>query len=145
MWPRITGADIQVWHLHLVYTKSYWEDLCERTLGFPLHHGPTRGGDKEAKKYHAQYAATLFGYRQVFGAEPPADIWPTSKQRFQSAAFRRVDGATHWIIPKPGKKGILLGGLLSSLSGCAWLQGNASDSKLLGFLTQYQLESINQE
>ena len=34
----------QAWHLHLTYTRSYWEDLCEKTIGKPLHHGPTKGG-----------------------------------------------------------------------------------------------------
>ena len=34
----------QVWHLHLCYTRSYWEDLCGEVLPRPLHHGPTRGG-----------------------------------------------------------------------------------------------------
>lgn len=37
----------QVWHLHLLYTESYWIDLCQRTIGRPLHHGPTRGGKQE--------------------------------------------------------------------------------------------------
>jgi hypothetical protein len=30
----------QAWHLHLVYTRSYWEELCRDILGRPLHHGP---------------------------------------------------------------------------------------------------------
>src|SRR5262245_19810297 len=32
------------WHLHLLYTRSSWNDLCRDTLGRPLHHTPTLGG-----------------------------------------------------------------------------------------------------
>ncbi len=29
----------QAWHLHLVYTRSYWQGLCRDVLGRELHHG----------------------------------------------------------------------------------------------------------
>ncbi|HVK02716.1 MAG TPA: hypothetical protein VM490_04545, partial [Armatimonadaceae bacterium] len=64
------------WHLHLLYTQSYWEDLCRDTLGRPLHHGPTKGGASEDVRFEDQYARTLAAYRQWFGQAPPADIWP---------------------------------------------------------------------
>ncbi|UOQ69976.1 glycine-rich domain-containing protein [Hymenobacter cellulosilyticus] len=32
----------QAWHQHLIYTRSYWEELCGEILGFALHHGPLR-------------------------------------------------------------------------------------------------------
>ena len=41
----------QAWHLHLAYTRHYWEELCARILGRPLHHGPTAGGSAEASRY----------------------------------------------------------------------------------------------
>ncbi len=33
---EITPSDEvdQAWHLHLTYTKSYWDDLCKEILGF---------------------------------------------------------------------------------------------------------------
>ena len=34
----------QVWHLHLLYSRHYWDALCRDTLETPLHHGPTQGG-----------------------------------------------------------------------------------------------------
>ena len=37
----------QAWHLHMVYTRSYWERLCGGVLKKPLHHDPTRGGKAE--------------------------------------------------------------------------------------------------
>lgn len=33
----------QVWHLHLLYTRSYWEDFCLNVLPTQLHHSPTQG------------------------------------------------------------------------------------------------------
>ena len=32
----------QAWHLHLIYTRSYWDDFCGQVLGTPIHHGPTK-------------------------------------------------------------------------------------------------------
>ena len=49
----------EVWHLHLCYTRSYWDELCGKVLGRPLHHQPTRGGAAEDAKFHDQYARTL--------------------------------------------------------------------------------------
>jgi hypothetical protein len=40
----------QVWHLHLLYTRSYWTDFCKNTLGREIHHGPTKGGKNEKEK-----------------------------------------------------------------------------------------------
>ena len=37
----------QVWHLHLTYTRRYWDTLCRDTLGRLLHHEPTQGGAVE--------------------------------------------------------------------------------------------------
>ena len=92
----------QAWHLHLLYTESYWEDFCGRVLQRKFHHGPTRGGSEEGSKYHDWYEATLASYRRTFGVAPPVDIWPAAKARFADAnAFRRVDTAAYWLIPKP--------------------------------------------
>ena len=42
----------QVWHLHLLYTDSYWIDWCQRTLEQEIKHGPTKGGKAEKEKFH---------------------------------------------------------------------------------------------
>ena len=71
----------QVWHLHLLYSRNYWETLCRDTLETPLHHGPTEGGAAEGRKYHACYEDTLASYRRYFG-EPPQKLWPAVRERF---------------------------------------------------------------
>ncbi|MEZ5670607.1 MAG: hypothetical protein R3F55_24865 [Alphaproteobacteria bacterium] len=92
----------QAWHLHLTYTRHYWDALCGGVLGRALHHGPTRGGPAEHAKYLACYEATKALYRREFGEEPPADIWPDAETRFAEApAFRRVNTAHAWVIHRP--------------------------------------------
>ena len=92
----------QAWHLHMVYTESYWIDLCGTVLQKPLHHGPTKGGSDERAKYTDLYGMTLESYRFAFGTEPPADVWPASKVRFRRATqFKRVNVAENWVIRKP--------------------------------------------
>src|SRR5881394_4443252 len=59
----------QVWHLHLVYTRSYWDELCGKILGRPLHHGPTEGGAKEDAKFNDWYERTKALYASEFGEE----------------------------------------------------------------------------
>jgi len=91
----------QGWHLHLLYTQSYWNDFRRGALGRPLHHNPTRGGPDESAKFH-DHEKTLASYRRLFGSEPPPDIWPSVKARFADAkAHRRVDTASFWLVPKP--------------------------------------------
>jgi len=90
----------QVWHLHLLYTQSYWTDLCQNTLQRPIHHGPTRGGEPERNKYSNAYENTLAQYRLYFNQEPPADLWPDNATRFRDINFQRVNTRKYWVIPK---------------------------------------------
>ena len=69
----------KVWHLHLLYTQSYWEDLCRDVLGEPLHHQPANGSAGEAGALDEVYRANMEAYRTTFGELAPSDIWPASK------------------------------------------------------------------
>lgn len=94
----------QAWHLHLTYTRSYWHDLCRSILGFELHHNPTRGGAQEQQRFERQYRDTLALYAEVFGHQPPTDIWPPVAQRFAAVEdFVRVNLKHKWVLAKPGK------------------------------------------
>lgn len=115
----VTPSDVvdRVWHLHLTFTRSYWDSLCVGVLGHPLHHGPTKGGRREDTKYRSQYAETLALYRDEFGAEPPTDIWPNADARFAAAQHQRwVDARTHFVIRKP-KIGAWLAGAPLAATG----------------------------
>ncbi len=90
----------QAWHLHMIYTRSYWKDLCRDILQSELHHGPTKGGHKERMRFADQYAKTRGSYHVLFGEYPPTDIWPDLEERFAHFRFERVNRHTHWVIPK---------------------------------------------
>jgi len=79
----------QAWHLHLTYSRDYWQVFCPQVLGRDLHHGPTDGGAAEGARYFEQYARTLRSYEAQFGA-PPATIWSPARLRFglHTRAFR---------------------------------------------------------
>jgi len=97
----VTPSDAvdQAWHLHLTYTRDYWERLCPEVLGQPLHHGPTRGGHAEGTRFFEQYALTLRSYEAAFGAAP-ADIWPDARRRLLiDPMARRVHPHDALIIP----------------------------------------------
>ena len=80
----------QAWHLHLTYTRDYWQRFCPVVLGMDLHHGPTAGGQAERDRYYEQYARTLQSYQAAFGEAPPCDIWSPAAERFgeHPRAFR---------------------------------------------------------
>ncbi len=90
----------QVWHLHLLYTRSYWIDWCEHTLGRTIHHGPTKGGKSENDKFKDWYELTKTFYLKTFKEEWPADIWPDGANRFSDIHFRRINLKQNWIIRK---------------------------------------------
>ncbi len=144
----VTPSDAvdQAWHLHLCYTDSYWNELCGKVLGFPLHHGPTKGGRSERAKYHDWYGRTLESYERCFGEAAPADIWPSARVRFGAQDFRRVDSASHFILPKRTvKRAAAGGGAALALAGCAsGFDGDASPFILffLGFVCLAVLISL---
>ena len=113
----------QAWHLHLLYTRSYWNRFCKEALGKPLHHGPTKGGGEEREKFNEWYGETLESYRRFFGEDPPDDIWPKPKIRFGADIhYQRVNTRRFWIVRKfPAKRlAWIVGGVLLALvlTGC---------------------------
>jgi hypothetical protein len=135
----VTPSDAvdQAWHLHLTYTRSYWEDLCENILGRRLHHTPTRGGRWESEKYAGLYGRTSQAYRDFFGKAPPADIWPAPGERFEPAPHQRwVDTRQYWLVPNPlrglarSRGPVLAVGAAVLLLGCA-TTGDRRDATLI--------------
>ena len=88
----------EVWHLHLIHTRDYWERFCPGALGQSLHHVPTHGGAAQLHKHREQYAVTLERYGLYFGPAPRA-WWPDSHARFSARTpSRRVECAKYWVI-----------------------------------------------
>jgi len=128
---HLTPSDAvdQAWHLHLAYTRSYWQDLCEGILGFALHHQPTRGGTQQLNYFKLCYSETLQFYRETFASAAPIAIWPALEERFnQTNRFSRINHRHAWVIPKPrhALAGITLAGLVPIvISACT--PGEAED------------------
>ena len=113
----------QVWHLHLTYTRSYWDKFCSEVLQTPLHHDPTLGGEAENQKFDDWYSKTLESYERFFGTEPPVEIWSTPEDRFgRDLHFVRLNTQQNWVLPKlQVQKGAVTSAVVLStlmLSGC---------------------------
>ncbi|MDC7674768.1 glycine-rich domain-containing protein [Asticcacaulis machinosus] len=109
----------QVWHLHLTYTRDYWDVFCPDVLGRKLHHGPTKGGPAEDGKFHQAYNETKALYRHEFGQAPPVKFWPPASERFDKAAgFRRINTARVFILPKIVLSSSAIAAVSIALTGC---------------------------
>jgi hypothetical protein len=120
----VTPSDAvdQAWHLHLTYTRDYWERFCPKILGRPLHHGPTMGGLAEQHRFFEQYAQALHSYERVFGA-PPADIWPGAAQRLiDDPKAWRVHPRDFILIPRKVVRVALIGLLVLAVMAFAYLR-----------------------
>jgi uncharacterized protein (TIGR04222 family) len=81
------------WHQHLLDTEQYWGVFCKTVLSRPLHHRPNKGGGAGRRDQVDLYRRTLRTYADVFGRQPPADVWPTPARRCDREA-------AYWIVPK---------------------------------------------
>ncbi|MEM8777647.1 MAG: hypothetical protein AAGF26_02000 [Cyanobacteria bacterium P01_G01_bin.49] len=90
----------RAWHLHLLYTHSYWDEFCGKILKKPLHHLPSIGGKQEGLKYRYYYLQTLETYQKYWGTPPP-DIWNKPQLRGEKVSYQWLDRRQFWIIPKP--------------------------------------------
>lgn len=127
----VTPSDAvdQAWHLHLTYTRDYWERFCPEILGAALHHGPTAGGPDERNRFFRQYADTLAAYEAAFGVPPPPDIWPSARQRLIiDPRARRVHPRQALIL---SKRWLYAAAALGVSMGVVWWQWR----RLWAFLT----------
>ena len=98
---RVSPSTIvdRVWHLHLLYTHSYWNEFCGKVLHKPLHHLPSLGSKQEGLQYRHQYRQTLASYIDYFGT-PPADIWNAPKLKGEPISYQWVSRSQYWLVPK---------------------------------------------
>lgn len=90
----------RVWHFHLIYTHSYWDELCGKILKKPLHHSPGLGGKEDGIKFEYLYKRTLETYHNYFGT-PPDDIWHNPRRRTEFMSFQWIDRQQYLIVPNP--------------------------------------------
>lgn len=112
----------RAWHMHLTFTRNYWEALCGDLLGGPLHHDPCEGAE-HMPRYQAQFAHTMALYREEFGGLPPADIWcdPHVKRKLTIVGLAVCAGGAMIVaakvIPGVGHPGLMMWGGLLLLAG----------------------------
>jgi hypothetical protein len=107
---KVTPSDPvdQAWHLHLTYSRDYWERFCP-LLGRPLHHEPTAGGGDQKQLHFEQYAKTLKSYERTFGRSPPADLWPSAARTLSDGArARRVRPRDGFVLDRPSAALLLI-------------------------------------
>ena len=93
----------EVWHMHLTYSRDYWNVWCRDVLQVPLHHDPTRGSLADQGMFRAQYAATLALYETYFGP-PDALFWRATHERFRGTPRCRTIDVERWLlVPKPSR------------------------------------------
>lgn len=124
----------QVWHLHLLYTRDYWQHFCAKVLGRELHHVPSVESAADGALFREQYAQTLAQYEQEFGI-PNVQWWPSLQDTFAASNWQWRN-----IVAQPPKRWfsavrvsqslrrylpitlLVLGALLMSLSAGAQLE-----------------------
>lgn len=68
----------KAWHLHLTYTRDYWQRFCGETLGREIHHQPASGLAETEWQFRQAYARTLMLLTKEFGENPPGAVWPVT-------------------------------------------------------------------
>lgn len=130
----------QAWHLHLVYTQSYWCRFCNQILKRELHHNPTQGGPQELEKFEDWYAYTKALYEQEFETPPPRDIWPPSSERFSRPLhMKRIDMSENYIIKKSFISELIQPPLILFL----WVLLTLSSTAVLAVETTRDLDPFN--
>ncbi len=78
----------KVWHLHLIYTRSYWIELCEKILNQRIEHIPSKGGRSEKENFTNLQEKTKESYKHFFGSYPPPEIWEEELMPVKNAAIQ---------------------------------------------------------
>ncbi|MBU6455040.1 MAG: hypothetical protein KGS72_24935 [Cyanobacteria bacterium REEB67] len=89
----------EVWHLHLIYTREYWEEFCVKVLDRIIHHDPGNGETGEQRAFDDLYQRTLESYMRFFGTVPPKAIWGSRNGELN---VRRTAPETPAILPDNG-------------------------------------------
>ena len=119
----VTPSDAvdQAWHLHLTYSRDYWQRFCPEVLGRALHHEPTEGGAGQQHLFFEQYAETLKSYEDVFGECAPADLWPSAGRRLvDDPRARRVHPRDGFVVTRPRAALLLVAVSVAFLALLLW-------------------------
>ena len=110
---QLTPSQIidEVWHLHLTYTHNYWDAMCAKIIGKPIHHAPTEGGFAEDKKYADAYLVTLERYKEEFSIEAPSEFWPRTQTPTVEPLHLTYDARRYMLVPRVPFSVLAVGGI----------------------------------
>lgn len=64
----------KVWHKHMTDTRNYWDELCAKVLGQPLHHEAGKSSE-DNERHREQFRHTRALYSAVFDEIAPNAYW----------------------------------------------------------------------
>ena len=88
----------EVWHLHLTFTRSYWNDLCKDLLDKQIHHEP--GSGLPGETFRDAFAETIALYSAEFDEPAPTEIWHEQPKTMAPAPMKRKK-PRFWLIAAP--------------------------------------------
>jgi hypothetical protein len=90
--PVTPPPDIDdVWHLHMIYSRNYWDEFCANVVGEMVYHAPSTGGSLEQEKFGEWCGNTKSLYVREFSTPPPKKIWADSAENFDSKIVRKIN------------------------------------------------------
>lgn len=75
----------------MIYTRSYWIELCKDVLGKSIPHR-CDDGSESPERILARYANTIRAYQEIFGTPDP-EIWTAPKPRGSNSLLRSLQAA----------------------------------------------------
>lgn len=70
----------KVWHKHMTDTRNYWDELCAKVLGKPLHHDAGTSPAHE-ERHREQFRHTRALYAAMFDEIAPDAYWGREEQK----------------------------------------------------------------
>ncbi|MBK9201074.1 MAG: hypothetical protein IPL73_01245 [Candidatus Obscuribacter sp.] len=86
----------EVWHLHLIYTRSYWEDFCVKVLDRIIHHDPGNGKEGERGACKPTVRAHAGKLSQVLWRAAARHLGTRKRPHQRAPALCPTDGPATW-------------------------------------------------
>lgn len=119
----VTPSDVvdKVWHMHMTYTRDYWDVLCKTVLGKPLHHEPGMQSADSAR-FAEQFSYTKALYHATLGSPAPDAYWgpppPPRASKFRIVIATLVAAGVAWAGIVTGDSVYIAMSLIFAF--CAW-------------------------
>lgn len=83
----------ECWHLHLIYTRSYWEGIC-KIIGKPIHHNPGNQKEIDRGDFFRAFQTTIKAYEAQWGVKPSGSVWTDKEPK--KRVWKWKAGVMNW-------------------------------------------------